>query len=161
MAKEIGLSQGKVTLVDEEDFDALNEYSWCFNVKDGKEHGYAQRSQHIKVSYKKYRTKVIYMHREILKTDQEVDHINGDTLDNRKENLRPSNRIMQARNSASRENSTSKFVGVHLHKLTGKWRSQIKINGKIKSLGLFSSPEDARDAREKFINENNLEWFRR
>ena len=101
------------------------------------------------------------MHREILKTDQEVDHINGNTLDNRKENLRPANRRQQSQNTRSRKNSTSIYVGVHLHRLTGKWRSQIKVDGKIKSLGLFNSPEEARDARNKFIEENALKWHRR
>ncbi len=101
------------------------------------------------------------MHREILKTDQEIDHINGNTLDNRKENLRPSNRLMQTRNRASSIGSSSKYIGIHLHKLTGKWRAQIKINGKVKSLGLFFTQEDAFLVRKKFIEDNNLEWFRR
>ena len=161
MPKTILLTKGKVSIVDDDDYEWLSEYKWCFNLKNLNGHGYAQRGQHIKVGFKKYKNKTVYMHREILKTDQEVDHINGNTLDNRKENLRPANRRQQSQNTRSRKNSTSIYVGVHLHRLTGKWRSQIKVDGKIKSLGLFNSPEEARDARNKFIEENALKWHRR
>ena len=101
------------------------------------------------------------MHREILLTDKEVDHINGNTLDNRKENLRVADRTQQSQNTASRKNSSSKYVGIHTHKLTGKWRAQIRVNGKVKSLGLFSSEESAHLARVKFLEINNLDRFRR
>jgi hypothetical protein len=159
--KKIPLTQNKTAVVDDESFDLLSKHKWCFNDKNGKGHGYAQRSQHIKLGFKKYTSKTIYMHRSILDTDLEVDHINGDTLDNRKENLRAANRTQQTRNTSSRKGSTSSFVGVHFHKLTGKWRSQIKIDGKIRSLGLFASQEEANNARIKFIEENALERFRR
>lgn len=158
--KEIPLSQGKVAIVDDDDFEKLSSYKWLYNEKKPG-HGYAQRGQHVRDGFRKYSKKTLYMHREILGCGEEIDHINGNTLDNRKENLRPSNRLMQTRNRASRNGSTSKFAGVHLHKLTGKWRAQIKIDGKIKSLGLHATQEEAYMARTKFIEENQLDWFRR
>ena len=157
---KIPLSQGKEAIVDEDDYCRLSVHKWSFNLKT-RGMGYAQRSQHIKLGFKKYKTKTIYMHREILLTDKEVDHINGNTLDNRKENLRVADRTQQSQNTASRKNSSSKYVGIHTHKLTGKWRAQIKVNGKVKSLGLFSSEESAHLARIKFLEINNLDRFRR
>ena len=158
--KLIELTQGKQATVDDDDYERLSKYKWCFNLKrHGK--GYAQRNEHVKIEYKKYKTKTIYMHREILNTDQEVDHKNGNTLDNRKENLRPANRTQQSQNTSSRKNSSSKYVGVHIHKLTGKWRSQIKVGDKIKSLGLFPTQEEAFNARIKYVEENDLQWFKR
>lgn len=156
----IGLSQGKHVLVDEDDYIRLSQHKWCFNQK-AHGVGYAQRNQHIKLGYKQYKTKTVYMHREILNTELEVDHINGDTLDNRKENLRVADRIQQSQNTSSRKHSSSQYVGVHLHKLTGKWRSQIKLSGKTVSLGLFDSEEKAYNARVEFIVQNNLERFKR
>ena len=101
------------------------------------------------------------MHREVLDTKLEVDHINGNTLDNRKQNLRSANRQQQTQNSGSRKNSSSKYVGVHIHKMTGKWRSQIRTKDKRIDLGLFHTQEEARDARISFLEKNNLERFRR
>jgi hypothetical protein len=158
--KEIELTQGKFAIVDDEDYQRLLEHSWCFNMKSGT-NGYAQRGQHLYLGFKTYKSKTIYMHTEILGIEQEIDHINGDTLDNRKENLRPSNRTQQTRNTSSRKNSSSKYVGVHLHKLTGKWRSQIKVDGKVKSLGLFASQEEAYSARIRYIEQNQLDGFKR
>lgn len=161
--KKIKLTQGRFALVDDEDFIWLSKYKWCFNVKSrklGKDFGYAQRTQHIYFKFKKRKSKTIYMHREILKTKKEIDHINSNTLDNRKQNLRPADRTLQSRNSSSRRNSTSKYVGVHKHKATGKWCVQIKINYRAKYLGLFSNEEDAKLARKRYIIDNNLKGFK-
>jgi len=161
MSKTIKLTQGLEAIVDEDDYERLSKYNWCFNSKNSSGHGYAQRGAHVRLGFKKYKSETLYMHREILNTDQEVDHINGNTLDNRKENLRVADRTQQSQNTSSRKNSTSKYVGVHIHKLTGKWRAQIKVDNKVKSLGLFSSQEEAFNARVKYIEENHLERFRR
>lgn len=78
-----------------------------------------------------------------------VDHINGDTLDNRAENLR----IISHRENSVRADKiatgtkTSKYVGVSRSK--GKWISVIQINGHLNYLGRFSSEEQARDAYKK------------
>ena len=150
-----------MALVDENCYDDLSKYKWCFNSKNDNGHGYAQRSQHVKLGFKQYTNKTVYMHREILDTDQEVDHINGNTLDNRKENLRIANRTQQLQNKASHRNSSSKYVGVHIHRLTGKWRSQIMVEGKRIDLGLFSSPKEASNARTQYLETNKLNRFRR
>lgn len=158
--KTIKLTKGKVAIVDEDDYKRLSVFKWHFGQKNKNGFGYAQRRTRVSESNDR-KTRIISMHQEILKTDLEVDHKNSNTLDNRKENLRPATRSQQMQNTSSRKNSSSKYVGVHIHKLTGKWRSQIRIEGKVKSIGLFRTQEEARIARSKFIEVNNLERFKR
>lgn len=150
------LTKSKFTIVDTKDYGYLSQFKWHFGIKSKYGHGYAQRRKSVKEG-----GKIISMHSEILITDQEGDHIDGNTLDNRRKNLRPASRLQQMQNTRSRIGSTSKYVGVHLHKLTGKWRSQMRVNGKRIDLGLFSTPEEARDIRLKYIENNELERFRR
>jgi len=155
---EIEITKNKSVIVDLEDFERLNRYKWYYASG-----GYAARSKHIYKSKGKYGSKKLYMHREILGVSgvQVIDHINHNTLDNRKCNLRVVNQSMNMRNRMSCAGSTSKYVGVHFHKLTGKWRAQIKIGSKIKSLGLYRTQKEAHEARQKYIEEKNLEGFRR
>jgi hypothetical protein len=91
--KEIKLTKGKTAIVDDEDFDRLSQYKWQFAVI-----GYARRTVYVKG--KKGR-QTLYMHRDILATpsDMFTDHINGNRLDNRKENLRV---CTQAENNRNR-----------------------------------------------------------
>ena len=148
--KTILLTQGKVAIISDEDFESLSKFS-C---------GYAQISEHVNLGVDKYKSKTIYIYTQIMGlADEEVNHINGNTLDNRRENLRLVNHMINIRNRKSVPGSTSEFVGVHLHKLTNKWHAQIKVNGKRKSLELFNTPEEARTARVKFIESQNLEGF--
>lgn len=161
--KRLALNHGKMAILDDEDYEVLWPFKWHFNVKGKYSKGYVQRSQHVKVAKHKYKTLVIYLHVVIMKPSKGfvVDHINGDTLDNRKENLRIVPQSVNMRNRKSVPGSTSKFVGVHKHKLTGKWRSQIRIDGKTKSLGLYETQSQAKEARDAYIVDNALEGFRR
>lgn len=142
--------------IDQDMYDTLSKYKW---YKD--QSGYAARSQRVYISKGKYSCKKIYMHREILKTDLTVDHINGNKLDNRANNLREATRQQQSRNRNSSRNSTSKYVGVHYHKVNRKWRSQIRIDNKTVEIGSFATQEQAYEARLNYIVSNNLERFKR
>lgn len=126
MTKIISLTQGKVTLVSDQDFEKLNKYKWCF---DGQ---YAQR---------RIRTKTLRMHRDIFDVPKgmQVDHIDGDHLNNTRENLRI---CTNAENQMNRSKK-GMYKGVTLHKETGKFRAYIKKDGKQIHLGLFEKPEDA------------------
>lgn len=93
--KEIQLTKGMTALVSDEDYDRLSQYKWQASKKNsyGKDYFYATRSSYDKETKK---TGMIYMHREIV-TDTDgrfmvVDHRNGNTLDNQRDNLRPATR---------------------------------------------------------------------
>jgi hypothetical protein len=138
----IKLTQNKYSAVDEDDFIKLNRYKWHYNVKRKGDQGYAQR---------KSKNKIIYMHDFIVNCppNKIVDHKDGDSLNNKKENLRICTQTNNMMNKSIMSNNKSGYKGVHFHKQTGKWRAQIKVKGKIKSLGLFDNPEDASKIRNK------------
>ena len=139
--KEIQLTQGKVALVDDEDFEWLNQWKWgvdkdSYAMREGPRNG-------------EYRT-TLKMHRLIaglIKGDGMcVDHINGNKLDNRRENLRVCSRSENQHNQRLSKANTSGFKGVHFHKATRKWMARIKISSKIKYIGTFDTPEAAHEA---------------
>jgi hypothetical protein len=125
----IKLTQGKCALVDYEDFNWLNQWKW-HHVK-----GYAVRDAWIGNGKKRK----FIMHREILSipVGQETDHINRDTLDNRKQNLRIATKQQNGRNRTKQKNNTSGYKGVSHHQ--NKWQAVIKINKKAIYLGVWES----------------------
>lgn len=143
MTKSIPLTQGKFALVDNEDFEKVNKYKWCFQTR-----GYAYR--HAPAEFYS-RGCVLYMHRIIMNAPDgiEVDHINGDKLDNRRENLRFANRSQNSRNTPKRKNGTSGFKGVTFVKRLSKWKAQIEIDNRGKYLGVFLDKEDAARAYDE------------
>lgn len=134
--KKIKLTQGKYAIVDDEDFDRLNQYKWYYDNK------YAKRT--ICESKKRY---ALYIHRKILNLSSndkiQVDHINHNKLDNRKENLRLATRGQNSQNRTKLSNNTSGYKGVSWHKYRNKWRSIIIYNKQYIYLGLFSNKKDA------------------
>ena len=144
--KKIKLSKGYETLVDNEDFEWLNQWKWHLN--DG---GYALRSIYIKLAIGKYTSKHIRMHREINKTPQgfDTDHINRNKLDNRRANLRTVTRSKNMINVGLRVNNKSGYIGVYWDKFTNKWRAEIKINYKKITLGRFINIKEAITVRKK------------
>lgn len=130
---EIALTQGKVTLVDLEDFTLLSQFKWHLsNV------GYACRS---------YKNKKCYMHRLITNAPDgmDVDHINGNKLDNRRSNLRV---VTRSQNMANLKSARSKsgYKGVVWNAALKKWQAQIKVNYKNHSLGYFITAIEAANA---------------
>ena len=75
--------------------------------------------------------------------EKEIDHINGMKTDNSIENLREASRSENNMNKPKQINNTSGYKGVCWHKAAQKWQAHIKINKKLKHLGLFDSPEEA------------------
>lgn len=118
---------GHKILVDSEDYDRLSKNKWNVN------NGYA-------VNWK-----IGSMARYIMNTDKGMncDHINHNTLDNRRSNLRNCTITENHYNTKKRLVNTSGLRGVSKHKLTGKWEARIRVMGKKLYLGLFDNKEDA------------------
>ena len=133
--KTIQLTQGKIVIVDDEDFDELSKHRWYYDY-----HGYAVRHRN-----RPYRG-TLPMHRVITHaTDgMDVDHINGDGLDNRRENLRVCTHAENMRNSGKNRRNTSGYKGVYWHKQRQKWHARIRVgDGRCLNLGLFDAAEEA------------------
>lgn len=79
--------------------------------------------------------------------DGQIDHINGIRDDNRLSNLRVVSNIENGRNQSRYSTNTSGVTGVYWHRARQKWAAGIKINGRIKYLGLFNLIEDAAATR--------------
>jgi hypothetical protein len=145
--KEIELSKGKVALVDDEDFEYLNQWKW--SVLKGHNTFYAYRKQSIDG-----RVCQIYMHRFIMKPpDQlDVDHIDSDGLNNQRLNLRLATKQQNQGNRRKITNGHSKYKGVTL-KRGKKWLAQIGINSRMTHLGYFDNEIDAAKAYDRKAKE--------
>lgn len=102
------------------------------------------------------RKKKYYIHRLVLNASNGlcVDHINGDTLNNCRDNLRLCSVSENAQNRFYTKNkdSTSKYKGVSIYRKTGSFRARITINGKQKTIGYFKREEEAMEAYCKYAN---------
>ena len=134
-------NSGKEILIDEEDLAWATQFTWY--VTDT---GYAYRS--VRVAGK---SKNIRMHRELLSATKgvDVDHINGNRVDNRRTNLRLCSRSNNLKNKTKRRcDNRSGITGVFQHKQTGKWAVQIQVDGKPRHVGLFATLDEAKVARK-------------
>lgn len=142
MTKEIELTRGKVAIVDDVDFDWLNQWKWYCS-----ERGYAARR-----TYDKGHREMVRMHRVIINAveGEFVDHINCDQLDNRRSNLRIVNVRQNQWNRGANKGGSSGYKGVSYHKVSGKWCAQIvgQHEGKNKKhwLGSYQTEEEAAKA---------------
>jgi hypothetical protein len=146
--KTITLSQNKVALVDDEDYDFLNQWKWCaIKYKNG--NYYAVRHPEWDPITKKQIT--IHMHRLIMNAPDslEVDHWDSNTLNNQKDNLRLATHSQNQSNRGKTKRNTSGYKGVSLCKKTNKWRALIKFNKKSIHLGYFNNIIDAARAYDQ------------
>ena len=140
--KEINLTRGKVALVDDEDYPRLNKYHWCVHGD-----GYAARGYH-----RQGKVVIEKMHHAVIghpAYGYVVDHINGNKVDNRKENLRfvtQQQNCFNSKKKPSVSSHPSKYKGVAWRKDRNKWRSTSTIDGKKHYLGLYSSETEAAKA---------------
>lgn len=142
--KKIPLTQGQFALVDDEDYEFLNQWKW-YVYKNGSTF-YAKRN--IKCNGK---WTTIYMHQilaELMNFKENVDHINRNGLDNQRSNLRPATNKENCENRGMFKHNTSGYKGVSWHKQHSKWMAYIKHNSKHIHLGYFDKIEDAVKARK-------------
>jgi hypothetical protein len=139
--KTIPLTQGQFAIVDDEDFEELNKYKWC-----------AIKRAYTFYAKRDVNGRLIAMHRIILhcKEGLEVDHINGNGIDNRKENIRVCTKINNLRNRKRRTDSFCKYKGVYFNKRRKRWNAYITVDRKRISLKTFSNPIDAAIAYNTF-----------
>ncbi len=134
LMREIELTQGEVTIVDDEDFEVLNAFKWFAHKRRGK--------YYVGRNGGKYPHRVmLHMHRIIMDCPKEmqIDHKNGNGLDNRKENLRICTNAENQQNKRKNKTAISGYKGIRWHKRDHRWQARIKVNGKSKHLGYFTS----------------------
>lgn len=154
--KRIQLTQGKFALVDECDFEYLMRWVWYFG--SGPRCGYAIRSSRKSKHGDDTRTS-IYMHKVIMlrkykiKFSSQVDHKDGNRLNNLRNNLRFATHSQQAMNRKSI--GYSKFKGVSWNTRENKWYSKIKVKGVSKHIGCFDNPVEV----AKAYNPAAIEYF--
>lgn len=143
---EIPLTQGKVALVDDVDYEELAKHKWCASAsRSGRNEYYALRKEHINT-----RWQTLLMHRVVwtrhhgpIPEGKEIDHINGDGLDNRKTNMRLCTHANNMANYRKKKAHSSHFKGVSWQKDCHRWKAHIKKDGGKTYLGCYISEEDA------------------
>lgn len=146
MSRTIPLTRGYVTVVDDEDYQWLSKYQWR---AIGTKWVYAA-TEIPEVVGKTGKPKPVLMHRLVLglldtPRSEYGDHVDGDTLNNRRFNLRiTDNKGNQGnRHRPHSDRSTSKYRGVYWNKQIKKWVSRIKVDRVLYHVGNFESERDA------------------
>jgi len=136
--KEIKLTKGQVALVDDEDFEWLNQWKW-----------YASQSP-CGIFYAVRTSKHLTMHRLIMNTpdNMEVDHIDHNGLNNQRSNLRNCTSRQNHMNRRKIKSGTSIYKGVFANSTT-RYVAYVRIEGKIKKIGSFKTEEDAARAYDE------------
>lgn len=127
--KLIPLTNGGHAIVDDEDYERIAAVTWYRFRK------YALHSYRVGKKVQHYR-----MHHVVFGRRCQLDHANGNGLDNRKENLRPATRVENARNKWKLTNKSG-YKGVTRNPNTGRWQAQIKADGRRINLGTYISPQ--------------------
>lgn len=155
-ARQITLTNGLITLVDEADYDALAKYQWRhMRSSDGKGSGYAVR--HPAGSA---RGTLVWMHRELAQPldGQVVDHVNGDGLDNQRHNLRTASHAQNMRNR--RQVGPTGYKGLCYRPTIDVYDVQIRVNGRSIRVGSFRNPIVAAVAYDAAAREHHGEFAR-
>jgi hypothetical protein len=156
MVGEISLTRGMVVIVDNADFDWLNQFKWY--AHEARNTFYAARKE-LRADGKEHMLK---MHRLIMDAQPKmiVDHRDGNGLNNQRLNLRVASDQQNKCNRPAQSNNTSGFKGVSWSKASGKWLAQIASNGEHKYLGLYLTPLDAAYAYNEAAKELHGEFAR-
>ena len=143
----IELTRGQVALVDADDYDRLQSMPWHASHR-GMGKYYARSTLR-----ENGRKRTVRMHRVILGAPHgyEVDHVNGDSLDNRKANLRLVTKAQNVHNSDKPSTSLQRFKGVRPRKNASAWEARMSQNGKTVTIGHFDTEQEAAAAYDSAV----------
>lgn len=156
---------GLTTIIDREDWDKIKDYKWYSK----KVTGYRDETHHVMAGVKNEYGKAttITLHRLIMDAPKgmQVDHINGDTLNNSKDNLRLATASQNSANKRAQKNNKTGFAGVV--KVYNKFRATVTYQGKQIYLGLFKTSQEAARAYDQkklqlfgqFAKTNGMEHY--
>jgi len=149
--RKIPLTRGKFAIVDPEDYPRIAKYKWFLTKSPTS--SYAARWQRL---HAKGPRKKIWMHHQVIHIPKHMvcDHINRNSLDNRKANLRPATVSQNLCNRPkTRAKTRSKYKGLEWDKTQRKWKARIQLNGRKIYLGSFADEIDAAKAYDKKARE--------
>ena len=132
------LTRGFEAVIDVEDVHTVGQFPWCSDFRrDRRDLVYAVRANPTGGQYR--------LHRVLMKApdDLVVDHVNGNTLDNRRANLRLATVGQNNANARRFRSNTTGYKGVTYSKRDRKFIAQISHEGRLRSLGYFNTPEEA------------------
>ena len=157
--REIPLTKGQVAFVDDADYERVAEHKWQAVWCKFRRAYFAERQFSFRP---RIRTK---MHRFIMECSPgdgvQIDHINGNPLDNRRSNLRPVNHSQNQMNRRLDSSSLGGFPGVSFCLQTGRWKARLVLNGREMWLGRFADKESAIAAVVAAREEHFGEYARR
>ena len=145
--KLIPLTKGYEAMVDDEDYEMLVGYEWYSSIHYGGKYVYAKHMLPM-INGKRMEER---MHQLIMDVPQgmHIDHIDGNTLNNQKSNLRI---VTNRQNHMNRhQKKASKYAGVTWAKREQRWIAQAQVNGKHKHIGSFRGEEEAHQAYLNYV----------
>jgi hypothetical protein len=158
---------GYDVMLDDEDVERVTAWKWCLSGQDGRNQGlyYFLHAALRKEPTGEWVFDVHHrLHRFIMgcapRDGKVVDHIDGNTLNCQKSNLRICTQAENKRNRKLNKNNTSGYKGVHQIKGTGLWRACIYLDRKQKVLGYYASPEEAYEAYKEAALKYHGEYAR-
>lgn len=130
----VTLTCGCECVIDATDVPKINQGNW-----------YAHKTKWTIYAARRKNGRIVRMHRQIMgePSGYEVDHVDGNGLNNLRENLRIATSSQNKCNRTKGQLNTSGHKGVCLYKPNGKWRAYITVNGKQHSLGYFHTKDEA------------------
>jgi hypothetical protein len=155
--RQIYLGDGEWTIVEPADYYRLGNIKWCLGGHERKSYAIGGIRNNMGG------VKIVYLHREIMTAPKGriVDHKNGDSLDNRRANLRIATHAQNSSNKRkTRTKTTSRFIGVSYEKSQNRWAVKIKHKGKSHWIGGFKSEIEAAKARDSAAKKYHGEFAR-
>jgi hypothetical protein len=149
-------------IIDPEDYEWVSKLEWHYNHSEAEKKGLYYMRTWLKDGTIRYKA---FMHRLVLKVPYgskiHVDHINGNTLDNRRCNLRVTdNRHNQQNRKVGQSNSVSGYKGVGWHTASGKWRVRIQVGNARIYAGLYTDSIEAAKVYDELAKQHFGEFAR-